>query len=197
MLMPYQKTCFLTSAMYAAQFPPDQGIEIALAGYSNAGKSSILNQITQRKLLARTSKTPGCTRYINFFLVTAEHRLVDLPGYGFAKVPQAIKQFWSTGIITYIKQRYSLKGLILVVDSRRSLKPLDQLLLTHCVTQQLPVHVVFNKIDKISTTAKLSCYAHLKASVPVNQLISHQYCSTRTRVGLAELYTVLNTWYNL
>src|SRR5580698_7416711 len=118
----YQKAKFLLSVANLHQLPPDEGIEIAIVGRSNAGKSSVLNQLTQNKSLARVSKTPGRTQLINLFGLDASRRMADLPGYGFAKVPQAVKEQWQTLLDNYLRTRDSLRGLLLVMDIRHPLK---------------------------------------------------------------------------
>ena len=123
--IPFQQTVFQTSAATVNQAPADDGLEVAFCGRSNAGKSSALNRLTQQKRLARTSRTPGRTQLINFFSVSENQRLVDLPGYGYAKVPQSVKQFWQQHLDAYLRDRRSLVGLILLVDSRHPPKPFD------------------------------------------------------------------------
>src|SRR6185369_11021816 len=122
---------FLTSAPSLKHCPGDQGAEVAFAGRSNAGKSSVINTLVQNKKLARTSKTPGCTQLINFFQLqnSPDLRLVDLPGYGYAKVPQAMKQEWQKHLSQYLHERQSLKGLILVMDIRHPMQDLDTMMI--------------------------------------------------------------------
>src|SRR5262245_26320941 len=116
---------FLTSAWQPAHFPPDEGVEVAFAGRSNAGKSSALNAITGRRDLARTSKTPGRTQLINFFGLDAKRRLTDLPGYGYAKVPEQMRRHWRELLTRYVEARASLAGLIIVMDIRHPLTDFD------------------------------------------------------------------------
>ena len=125
----YAKAEFLTSASKLKQCPPDEGWEVAFAGRSNAGKSSAINCLTENKKLARTSKTPGRTQLINFFSLSDSQRLVDLPGYGFAKVPMAVKLEWQKQLEIYLSERQSLCGLIQLMDTRHPLQEFDQLML--------------------------------------------------------------------
>ncbi len=137
--MPYYSTVnFLSSAWQAAQFPADIGREVAFAGRSNSGKSSAINAITGRIALARTSKTPGRTQLINFFTLNENQRLVDLPGYGFAKVPPAMQQHWHELMTHYFEHRQSLRCLIILMDSRHPLKDTDWQMLQWAMRVTLP-----------------------------------------------------------
>lgn len=144
----FQQAKFLVSAAAPAQFPPDVGAEVAFAGRSNAGKSSAINAITQRRGLARTSKTPGRTRLLNFFELAPERRLVDLPGYGYADAPQAERRTWRP-LIDALHERASLKGLFLIVDARRGVTLGDEGLLEWVAPDQR-VHVLLSKADKLT-----------------------------------------------
>jgi GTP-binding protein len=144
----FQQARFLLSAAAPAQFPPDIGAEVAFAGRSNAGKSSAINAITQRRGLARTSKTPGRTRLLNFFELAPQRRLVDLPGYGYASGPQAERRSWQP-LIEALHTRASLKGLFLIVDARRGLTEGDAGLLEWAAPEQ-SVHVLLTKADKLA-----------------------------------------------
>jgi GTP-binding protein len=146
----YPKVQFLLSANRAGQFPPDEGSEVAIAGRSNSGKSSAINAITQRKALARTSKTPGQTQLLNFFELEPGRRLVDLPGYGFAKVPPAIKAHWEQLVGDYMRARQCLEGLMLVVDARRGLSQEDADLIEWMLAGGRRTHVLLSKCDKLS-----------------------------------------------
>jgi len=152
----FSGTRFLKSAETPEQAPPDRGREVAFAGRSNAGKSSALNRITGQRALARTSKTPGRTRLLNFFAVDpgGEHRLVDLPGYGFARVSQEVKARWERHLQRYLETRRSLVGLILLMDIRHPLKETDRALLTWCQAAGLPVHILLTKADKLKRGAR-------------------------------------------
>lgn len=146
----YPEARFLASAHRAEQFLPDTGAEVAFAGRSNAGKSSAINAIVNRRQLARTSKTPGRTQLVNFFHLAAGQRLVDLPGYGYAKVPPATQAHWRALLERYFTSRASLRGLFLAVDVRRSLGELDLQMLAWCRALGRPVHVLLTKADKLN-----------------------------------------------
>jgi len=140
---------FLTAAHSAAQWPIDIGAEVAFAGRSNVGKSSAINAITQRRALARTSRTPGRTQQIIFFELSEGRKIVDLPGYGFAKVPVKLRQHWGNVIERYLSERNALRGLVLVMDSRHPLTRLDLQMLSWCTAACLPVYILLTKIDKL------------------------------------------------
>jgi GTP-binding protein len=150
----FQQACFLISAAAPAQFPADVGAEVAFAGRSNAGKSSAINAITQRQGLARTSKTPGRTRLLNFFELEPAKRLVDLPGYGYASVPAAERRDWLP-LLDALRTRASLRGLFLIVDSRRGLTAGDEALLEWIPATQR-VHVLLSKADKLNRSEAAS-----------------------------------------
>jgi GTP-binding protein len=156
---------FLTSAHQARQFPPDSGAEVAVAGRSNAGKSSAINAIVQRKGLAKTSKTPRATRLINFFELDPGRRLVDLPGYGFAAVPGEMRQHWGALIEGYFARRAALRGAIVVMDVRHPMTPHDQAMLELAGTRALPVHVVLTKADKLGRGAGRQAVAAVQKAV--------------------------------
>lgn len=141
---------FLLSAHQPSHWPQDVGAEVAFVGRSNVGKSSAINRLTASRSLARTSKTPGRTQQIVFFELDSGARLVDLPGYGFAKVPLAIRKKWKHHIESYFSKRQSLKGLVLPVDVRRSLTDLDAQMLRYCMDARLPVLVLLTKADKLT-----------------------------------------------
>ena len=148
---PYSQAKFLKSAPRAALLPDDTGYEVAFAGRSNAGKSSALNCLTGIRQLARTSKTPGRTQLINVFTLADEtRRLIDLPGYGYAKVALKVKLDWQKNLAQYLDVRKSLKGLVLLMDVRHPLKELDQSMVDWALARQLPVHILLTKADKLS-----------------------------------------------
>jgi len=149
----YEQVKFLTSANRTTQLPPDDGVEVAVSGRSNAGKSSAINVITGRKGLARTSKAPGATRLINFFELEPGRRLVDLPGYGFAKVPGAMREHWGELISAYFQRRESLRGAIVVMDVRHPLTANDRDMLAVALSRNVPVHVLLTKADKLGRGA--------------------------------------------
>jgi GTP-binding protein len=196
---PYTEAKFLKSAASSKQLPEDTGYEVAFAGRSNAGKSSALNCLTGIRQLARTSKTPGRTQLLNVFtLGDSDRRLLDLPGYGYAKVSIARKQEWQTSLATYLETRKSLKGLVLLMDIRHPLKPLDQSMVEWAVHEELPVHIVLTKADKLSrgqTNAHLLQVKKYYQHFP--DLISVQIFSSLKKQGVDDLIQVLNHWLAL
>ena len=157
---------FIKSAHEPHQFPDDAGREVAVVGRSNSGKSTAINAIVRRRNLARTSKTPGRTQLINFFDLGENRRLVDLPGYGYAKVSGSVRQHWRSLLEAYFQQRKSLVGLIITVDIRRGLKDLDHVMLDWAGGAQVSVVVLLTKSDKLNYSARLNCLAKVKKSMP-------------------------------
>ena len=145
----YPEARFLTSANASKQFLPDTGAEVAVAGRSNAGKSSAINVIVNRRQFARTSKSPGRTQLVNFFELRDGQRLVDLPGYGFARVAASVRRHWGELLAEYFETRQSLAGLILIVDIRRQLTEFDRRMLAFAESVDLPVHILLSKADKL------------------------------------------------
>lgn len=148
----FQQTQFLTSAFELSQLPSDDGIEIAFAGRSNAGKSTAINCLTRQKKLCKTSKTPGRTQLINFFALEGNRKLVDLPGYGFAKVSKKLRGHWDQVLPAFLLQRNALRGLVIVVDIRRGISDLDQALI-NMVGSSLALHILLTKSDKLPRSA--------------------------------------------
>lgn len=146
----YPRVRFLTSAGSPGGFGDDHGAEVAVAGRSNCGKSSAINTLVGRHGLARSSRTPGRTQLLNFFELDAGRRLVDLPGYGYARAPAAVQQQWGRLVEAYFQQRQSLAGLFLVVDSRRGIGDTDRVMLDYAAARGLPVHVLLTKVDKLT-----------------------------------------------
>ena len=191
----YRNAQFLTSAAKLSQCPPDTGWEVAFAGRSNAGKSSAINSLTGNKKLAKTSKTPGRTQLINFFELSACQRLVDLPGYGFAKVPQAVKQAWTRQLENYLQHRQSLRGLILLMDVRHPLQPFDQQMLQWALAAQMPVHLLLTKSDKLKRGAASQALLKVQRQIePLSDLASAQLFSALKHQGHPQLIDVLNRW---
>ena len=149
----FRRAVFVLSAQKPTDLPPDTGAEVAFTGRSNAGKSSAINSITDHRGLARTSKTPGRTQLINFFALDDEHRLVDLPGFGYAKVSLDVRDNWQQTLNEYLQIRTSLAGLVLIMDIRHPLTPFDVDMLTWCREMQMPVHILLTKADKLSRGA--------------------------------------------
>ena len=175
---------FLTSAHLARQFPPDAGAEVAVAGRSNAGKSSAINAIVQRKGLAKTSKTPGATRLVNFFELEPGRRLVDLPGYGFAAVPGPMREHWGALIETYFAQRECLRGTIVVMDVRHPLTEHDHSMLELAGARSVPVHIVLTKADKLGRGAGHQVRQAVQKAV--GPQVTVQLMSALTGDGVAE-----------
>lgn len=167
----YPNARFLLSAASPAQFPPDRGVEVAFAGRSNAGKSSAINALAQRRSLARTSKTPGRTRLLNFFELAPEFRIVDLPGYGYADVPESERRKWAP-LIDALLERESLRALFLIVDARRGLGEGDEALIHWAGSAGRPAHVLLAKSDKLkraeAVRAQDLARAHLNGSAGVH-----------------------------
>jgi len=161
----YPLVKFLTSADAAGQFPGDAGVEVSVAGRSNAGKSSAINAITRRKGLARTSKTPGATRLINFFELEPGRRLVDLPGYGFAAVSGDMRRHWGQLISAYFQRRQSLRGSVVVMDVRHPLTENDCDMLELAVSRKVPVHILLTKADKLGRGAARQALAGVRREV--------------------------------
>lgn len=156
---------FLLAAHDGRQLPPDDGAEIAFAGRSNAGKSSALNALANRNALARTSRTPGRTQQLVVFDLDNERRLVDLPGYGFAKAPKDLRQHWQNVIERYLRERRSLRALVLIMDIRHPLKPVDQQLLGFCAEIGLPCLVLLTKADKLSRNQAQAALAKTRRDI--------------------------------
>lgn len=185
----------MTSAPTLRECPPDVGSEVAFAGRSNAGKSSAINALTGNRKLARTSKTPGRTQLLNFFALDDRHRLVDLPGYGFAKVPLAVKQQWQRHLDAYLEQRLSLRGLVLLMDIRHPLQPFDNTLLEWARRGRMPVHVLLTKADKLNRGAAKSTLLQVRKQLQGQmENVSVQLFSSLDLQGLDELQTQLNGW---
>ncbi|MDF2691135.1 MAG: engB [Gammaproteobacteria bacterium] len=193
----FQQASFLISAAKLNQLPADTGVEVAIVGRSNAGKSSVLNVLTNQKNLARTSKTPGRTQLINLFKLDEQRRLVDLPGYGFAKVPESVKQQWQETLSQYLQERESLKGLILVMDCRHPFKDTDSSIIDWCLDSNLACHILLNKADKLSRSQSQTTLLQAQKSLKEHkELVSIQLFSTFNRQGLDDLKNKLRSWYN-
>jgi GTP-binding protein len=174
---------FMLSAAAGAQFPPDHGVEIAFAGRSNAGKSSAINVITARHGLARTSKTPGRTRLLNFFSLGADRRIVDLPGYGFAEGPREERAGWAP-LIDALRPRESFKGLFLVVDSRRGLADADLELIEWADPMRRRIHVLLAKADKLTRAEGIKARAQAVADLKGKATV--QLFSALRRIGIED-----------
>tara|TARA_B110000116_G_scaffold252922_1_gene249235 strand:+ start:3770 stop:4357 length:588 start_codon:yes stop_codon:yes gene_type:complete len=183
---------FVTSANAVAQFLPDDGVEVAVAGRSNAGKSSAINIIVNRRQFARTSKTPGRTQLVNFFSMRDGQRLVDLPGYGFAKVAESVRAHWGHLLQDYFETRESLSGLILVVDVRRELQDFDRQMLTFAGSVDLRVHVLLTKADKLKRGKAATALLQVKKEL--GSAATAQLFSAHNRQGMDEARDTLETF---
>ena len=192
----YHKTHFLTSAPNIRSIPEDTGIEIAFAGRSNAGKSTALNALTNQKSLARTSKTPGRTQLINLFEVEPNCKLVDLPGYGYAAVPEKMKIEWQKSLGEYLQKRECLGGLVVLMDIRHPLKDLDQQMIEWAVSADLPVMLLLTKADKLSQSAR-SKQANMvrEAIFPFQSDIQVEAFSAQNKIGIDKLAAKLDSWF--
>jgi GTP-binding protein len=193
----YQQTHFVTSAPDIRHLPPDTGIEVAFAGRSNAGKSSALNTLTNQKSLARTSKTPGRTQLINLFEVADGKRLVDLPGYGYAEVPEEIKIKWQRALGEYLEKRQCLKGLVVLMDIRHPLKDLDQQMIHWGVASEIPVLVLLTKADKLASGARKAQLKLVReAAVEFGGDVQIETFSSLKKQGVDVLRHKLDSWFN-
>ncbi len=191
----YPEAGFLKSADAPGQFVPDTGIEVAFAGRSNAGKSSAINIIVNRRQFARTSKTPGRTRLVNFFSLGEDRRLVDLPGYGFAKVADKMRDHWAELMADYFETRQSLRGLFLIVDIRRLLTAYDRQMLQFAGAVGLPTHILLTKTDKLKRGQ--AAKALLEVRRDLGGAATVQHFSALSRLGEDEARTRLEEFLHL
>ncbi|MBB1637427.1 YihA family ribosome biogenesis GTP-binding protein [Pseudomonas sp. UME83] len=198
MLSLCQQATFLISAAKVEQCPEDSGREVAFAGRSNAGKSSALNALTHANL-ARTSKTPGRTQLLNFFRLDDERRLVDLPGYGYAKVPIPLKLHWQQHLEAYLSSRESLAGVVLMMDIRHPLTEFDRLMLDWAQASRLPIHVLLTKADKLAFGAAKNALLKVRREIQQGwgDVASVQLFSAPKREGVEEAQQVLAAWLGL
>ncbi len=192
----YRQAQFLKGVARLSALPADAGVEVAFAGRSNAGKSSVINALTGRTALARISKTPGRTQQLNFFVLDdEEHRLVDLPGYGYANVPVAVKRRWAGLVEGYLSARRSLEGVVLLMDARRPFTDADSQLMEWCAHAGLATHVLLNKSDKLSRGAGARVLADArKRLAPLGDEHQAQLFSATRKTGTDELGARLDTW---
>jgi len=191
----YQQARFLLSAPDTRHAPPDTGAEVAFAGRSNAGKSSALNAITRQRGLARTSKTPGRTQQINFFALDEGVRLVDLPGYGYARVSRQTRAQWQRHLARYLETRASLRGLVLLMDIRHPLTEFDRQLLSWCHHARLRCHVLLTKADKLKRGPAQAALLQVRKKLPEwHPEATVQLFSAKTPSGCEEVHRLLDEW---
>ena len=192
----YHQAKFINSAPRLQDAPPDQGMEIAFAGRSNAGKSSAINTLVQQNALARVSKTPGRTQLLNFFEIDAQRKLVDLPGFGYAKVPLALKRDWQKMMENYLKNRQALCGIVLVMDIRHPLTEFDWQMVEWCEHTHLPLHILLTKADKLKFGAAKNTL--LKVQKDLSQasiVVTIQLFSALNKTGVDDVHQLLDEWF--
>ena len=190
---PFRIATYVLNAHELKQLPSDQGIEVAIAGRSNAGKSSAINALTDQKSLARTSKTPGRTQQIVIFKLDDNRRIADLPGYGYARVPLKLKEHWRNVMARYFKTRKCLRGVVLVMDIRHPMREYDLQMLGWCESVGIPCHVLLTKADKLKRGPAQSTLLKVRRDLP--DIASVQVFSSTNKEGLSELVDKLSDWY--
>lgn len=193
----FHKAVFTQSAPSIRECPPETGVEVAFAGRSNAGKSSAINALTNNNKLARVSKTPGRTQLINYFALSDSQRLVDLPGYGYAKVSRSMKEEWQRNLSEYLQERQTLRGLILLMDIRHPLQEFDTTMLDWANQSQMPVHILLTKADKLSRGQAGNTLMSVRKAVKnagMGDLVTAQCFSSLKNAGVDELKAKLQSW---
>lgn len=194
----YNRIHFLKSVAETSQLPPDLGAEVAFAGRSNAGKSTAINAITGVSRLARSSKTPGRTQLLNFFELDPQRRLVDLPGYGYADVSLAVKLRWQKLLEEYLIERQSLEGLILLMDLRHPLKEYDWQMIQWAVSEELPIHILLTKADKLKRGAAQNILLKVRKELSgYEHYITVQLFSATKAIGIEEARQKLDSWLEI
>lgn len=194
----YHQAKFVLSAPDLKSTPTDTGREVAFAGRSNAGKSSALNTLSRQKSLARTSKTPGRTQLLNFFQLNEQLRFVDLPGYGYAKVPERVKREWHALMETYLSERESLYGIILVMDIRHPLTEFDWQMIEWCTYSKKKLHILLTKADKINYgSAKNTLLKVQRELKDLGVPVSVQMFSSLKKTGVDEIHLLLDDWFQI
>lgn len=192
----YHQATFLKSSSSVDNTPLDTGKEIAFAGRSNAGKSSAINTLTRQNSLARTSKTPGRTQLLNFFQINDNLRFVDLPGYGYAKVPEAVKREWHQLMEAYLAQRQSLSAIILVMDVRHPLTEFDWQMIEWCKYRELPLHILLTKADKLTFGAGKNTLLHVQSALKDAGIpVSVQLFSALKKTGIDQIHEILDRFF--
>jgi len=194
----YRRASFLTSASKSSQFPEHEMLEVGFAGRSNAGKSSAINTLCDQKALARTSKTPGRTQLINFFPLDEARCLVDLPGYGYAKVPEKMRREWQKLMESYLGERKQLRGLVIIMDIRHPLKDYDIQMLEWCEQMGTPAHILLTKADKLKKGAASKQLLGVKKLLKEEGFeVTLQMFSALKKTGIEDLQKVLDDWLEL
>ena len=196
---PLEKAHYLGSAHTPKQLPPDGGFEVAFAGRSNAGKSSALNALTRQNALARVSKTPGRTQQLVYFEVAPDRHLVDLPGYGYAKVPMEMKAHWEKFLDGWFRSREALRGLVVVMDIRHPLKDYDRQMIAYAVARGLPAHALLTKADKLGRGQQgqvLQAVRKELASAGLGQ-VGVQAFSGESKLGVDQAHGVICSWLEI
>ena len=193
----YRQAKFLLSCPSLKGCPNDSGYEVIFAGRSNAGKSSSINTLTEQKKLAKVSRTPGRTQHLVFFELDNERRLVDLPGYGYAKVPDSVKRDWHQNMSQYFDKRKCIKAAILVMDCRHPLKPFDQMMLEWCVKSKVSVNILLTKSDKLKKGAASSARLSVMKAVKDFPSVNVQLFSSLKKEGVPELCMYLDEVFEM
>lgn len=194
----YHQAKFIKSAPQLGDAPEDVGREVAFAGRSNAGKSSAINTLTRQNALARISKTPGRTQLLNFFEIDDQRRIVDLPGYGYAKVPLAVKKKWHQMIESYLGKRETLCGIVLMMDVRHPLTDFDLQMIEWCKNTQLPLHILLTKADKLNFGAAKNTLLKVQLEIAeVDVAVTIQLFSSLKKTGVDEAHQILDEWFGL
>ena len=194
----YSQASFEISVAAVKQLPPDSGYEVVFAGRSNAGKSSAINALCNRRGLARTSKTPGRTQLLNFFRLDEQRAIVDLPGYGYAKVPEQVKKQWYKLIDGYLDSREALAGIVLIMDVRRPFARFDDQMINWAKVADVPLHVLLSKADKLGKSQRTNTLREVRKELDKTGLVtSAQLFSATQPLGVDELKTLLDRWYEI
>jgi GTP-binding protein len=193
----FDSASYVASAHDMEQLPPDVGVEVAFVGRSNSGKSSAINTLANHKRLAFVSKTPGRTQLINFFALSGGRTLVDLPGYGYAKVPPAVKKHWGELLASYVSTRQALKGLVVIMDARHPMRPSDDELLEWYRPTNKPVHVLLTKADKLTRNEQANTLRDVKKQLVAGQYnATVQLFSSLKRTGVEEAEVAIGRMFN-
>ena len=191
----FSSVVYLTSATKLSQLPEDAGSEVAFIGRSNAGKSSALNALAGVKRLARTSTTPGRTQMMNLFDLGQERRFVDLPGYGYAKAPKAVRARWEVMTHTYLESRACLRGLVLMMDVRHPLKESDCQMINWATQSEVNIHILLTKSDKLKQGAAQASLLHVTKALEAYPDVSIQLFSSLKKQGVDDARTVIASWF--